>query len=289
MADQIDKDVNRSLNHYPSFGIKSRRDQLSRMMNSIFQLNQDWSYYQGYNDICSAPLMAVEENMGFHVSVAISNYFIKDFLKSSFDKGVIPALNLMMKIIEGTHKEVYEKISFLEMPTFAVSWIITWFSHDLDSSEDIYRIFDYCIASHPAVSIYLAAATVIHNKDQLEDLEEGDIATLHMIFQKLGTENFDLEKVIALTEDLMEAYPPEDLLYDNKKIGFENDSPIIDPSLQLTTKIIQVAKETQEKYIAYPQSRVEKYGEYVTKGNLAAGTVTMICLYFIAQYYRSED
>ncbi|CAI2371134.1 unnamed protein product [Moneuplotes crassus] len=285
-ANQIDKDVNRSFKHFTSVGIKNKISQLSRMMNSIFQINQDWFYYQGFHDICSVPLMVFDENMAFHVSISISNYFIKDFFKFSFDKGINPALMLMMKIIQVTHKEVYEKISFLEIPPFAVSWIITWFSHNLNSSEDICRIFDYCTASHPTASIYLAAATMIHNKDKLEDLEEGDIASLHLIFQKLGTDNFDLEKIVALTEDLMKTYPPEDLLYENRKIGLENDSPILNPSLQLTTKIIQVAEETQEKYIIFPHDKSPKSGKYLSVGNLAAFLI-LIILYFIVQYYRS--
>jgi len=49
----------------------------------------------------------------------------------------------------------------------------------------------------------------------LDDLEENDIATVHMIFQKLGTENFDVEKIIQIAKSLMEQYTPENLVYDN--------------------------------------------------------------------------
>jgi hypothetical protein len=144
MADQIEKDVKRSLNHYNiNIGKDAYRKQLSNTMNSIFQTNKEWSYYQGYNDICSTSLMALNENLGYHASLSISNYFIRDYLKTSFEKGVIPALKLMMKIVKATNPKVYEAISFIEMPTFSVSWIITWFSHDLDDAKDIYRLYDY--------------------------------------------------------------------------------------------------------------------------------------------------
>ena len=144
MSDQIDKDVNRSLNHFKiKLGKDIQKKKLSIILNSIFQQNKEWSYYQGYNDICSAPLMACNENTGYHVTSSISHYFIRDYLKSTFEKGVIPALKLMMKIIKGTNSEIYDKIKFIDMPTFAVSWIITWFAHDLDDEEDIFRIFDF--------------------------------------------------------------------------------------------------------------------------------------------------
>jgi hypothetical protein len=144
MADQIDKDVNRSLNHFNlSFGLKMYRNKLSEMMQALFETNQAWSYYQGYNDVCSVSLVAMNQNMGYHVAQSLSHYYFKDFLKSSFDKGVIPALNLMMKIIQATNPDIHDKISFIQMPTFAVSWIITWFAHDLDDINDTYRIFDF--------------------------------------------------------------------------------------------------------------------------------------------------
>jgi hypothetical protein len=58
MADQIEKDVNRSLNHFNlSFAINSYRKQLSDMMNALFQLNPRWSYYQGFNDVSSVFLV----------------------------------------------------------------------------------------------------------------------------------------------------------------------------------------------------------------------------------------
>lgn len=231
MADQIEKDVNRSLNHYsiPSFSMAAYRKQLSTIMGAIFEQNKDWSYYQGYNDVCSVFLMTLSENLGYHAALSVSHYYIKDFLKSTFEKGVIPALKLMMKVIQ-TRSDIYEKISFIDMPTFAVSWIITWFSHALEDSN---TIFDYCIASHPATIIYIAAATVIYNGDALLDMEEEDMATVHMIFQNLGTENFDLDEILKITEELIAEYPIEDLLYDNRKIGFEANSPIMDKSLQV--------------------------------------------------------
>lgn len=68
---------------------------------------------------------------------------MRDYLRESFEQGVIPALNLLMKIIQGTDAEVYEKIKFMEIPTFAVSWIITWFAHDLEIVNEIHRLYDY--------------------------------------------------------------------------------------------------------------------------------------------------
>ena len=276
MADQIEKDVNRSLNHFNlSFFQGAYKKQLSKIMTALFDRNRSWSYYQGFNDVCSVCLVALSENLGFHASLSLSHYYMRDYLRSTFEKGVIPALNLMMKIIQGTNPHVYEKISFLEMPTFAVSWIITWFAHDLEDPNDMYRIYDYCIASHPATVIYMAAATVIYNKDMLLEMEEDDMATVHMIFQKLGSENFELEDILKITHKLMKEYPVDSLLYDNRKIGFEADSPILNTELQIDQKLAIVSEATNKEYIFFEIKPWDRYKTYLSYANVAA--VAIIC------------
>jgi len=41
---------------------------------------------------------------------------------------------------------------------FTLSWVLTWFSHNLQSFDDITRIFDHLLASHPVMPIYLTVA-----------------------------------------------------------------------------------------------------------------------------------
>jgi len=50
----------------------------------------------------------------------------------NFDPGVIPLLKLMMKILEDVDKECYNIISSIgDVPTFTVSWLLTWYAHIL--------------------------------------------------------------------------------------------------------------------------------------------------------------
>ena len=161
MADQIDKDVTRSLNSYKLESLLNHyRSQLSNILLALFQTNKEWSYIQGFNDVWSVFLYVVNEDMGYHTSWSATRYFMKDYLRSNIELGVIPALKLMMGIIKENNIDVYNKLSFMDTPTFAVSWIITWFAHDLDNIKDVFRIYDFWLASHPSSIIYLSAATV---------------------------------------------------------------------------------------------------------------------------------
>lgn len=44
------------------------------------------------------------------------------------------------------------------MPYYALSWILTWFSHDLESLDKIARLFDLFVASSPLMPVYAASA-----------------------------------------------------------------------------------------------------------------------------------
>ena len=55
--------------------------------------------------------------------------------------------------------EIYSSFYSSEVGTvFSLSWLITWFGHVLDDIRHIVRLYDFFIASHNLMPIYLAAA-----------------------------------------------------------------------------------------------------------------------------------
>jgi len=44
------------------------------------------------------------------------------------------------------------------MPFFALSWVLTWFSHDLESVAVVARLFDFLVAHNPVMVCYLVVA-----------------------------------------------------------------------------------------------------------------------------------
>lgn len=44
------------------------------------------------------------------------------------------------------------------MPYYALSWILTWFSHDFEDYEKVVRLLDLFIASHAIMPVYIASA-----------------------------------------------------------------------------------------------------------------------------------
>lgn len=78
------------------------------------------------------------------------------------------------------------------LPFFALSWILTLFSHDVDTLEPIQRMFDFLLSRNPISAIYLAVAILIAKKPQMLELvkEMGqeamdDPSILHPLFARL--------------------------------------------------------------------------------------------------------
>jgi len=45
---------------------------------------------------------------------------------------------------------------------FCLSWLITWYGHVLSDFQDIVRLYDFFMACHPLMPIYLAAGVRIY-------------------------------------------------------------------------------------------------------------------------------
>ena len=51
---------------------------------------------------------------------------------------------------------------------FALSWLITWYGHVISEHKYIVRLFDFFVATHPLMPLYIAAAMgKPHTPDQL--------------------------------------------------------------------------------------------------------------------------
>ncbi len=67
-------------------------------------------------------------------------------------------LALLFPLIAYIDPQVYSYLAKSGVePFFALSWIITWFSHELENLDRISRLFDVFIVSHPMMPLYLSA------------------------------------------------------------------------------------------------------------------------------------
>lgn len=114
---------------------------------------------QGYHDVVSIFLLVLEEDhLTFALTEAMSHAYLSDYMTKDFDT-VSKSMRILMTIVKLVDKELYAflKKSKIE-PFFATSWLITWFAHDIKNVDEIARIFDALLCSHPMFCFYVCAA-----------------------------------------------------------------------------------------------------------------------------------
>lgn len=98
---------------------------------------------------------------------------------------------------------------------FCLSWLITWFGHVVNGLDRIIRMYDFFIASHPLMPMYLAAAVVLY-REKLLLSTECDMCILHSILSKVP-DDLPFELLISRAGDLFLLYPPDQLTADTEK------------------------------------------------------------------------
>ena len=164
-AEQVNFDVQRSLWHFDDCSkwtkeqVDLKRISLTNIVMSILCKNDSLYYYQGFHDfVCVFMLVINDDKLAFHLAENATLLYITDFMRSTFDI-VTDLMKIIFCILEMADHTLYAflKRSSIE-PFFATSWLLTWFSHDVPSLNDVARIFDALLCSPPIYILYLSVA-----------------------------------------------------------------------------------------------------------------------------------
>lgn len=102
-------------------------------------------------------LVVDDDQLAFALSESISRNFITDFMRSDF-RNLCLFMRLIFDIIKIKDKKLYKHLKQSKIePYVALSWLITWFAHDVKSLDEIARVYDAILSSPPIFSIYLCA------------------------------------------------------------------------------------------------------------------------------------
>lgn len=94
-------------------------------------------YYQGLHDVASVLLLVAGEPAAFDMLCRLSTGHLRDATRSSLDP-VIELLGLMGPIVAAADEELASFLVKQGLPPFyALSWFITWFSHDLQDFGEV--------------------------------------------------------------------------------------------------------------------------------------------------------
>ncbi|XP_034066404.1 TBC1 domain family member 20 isoform X2 [Gymnodraco acuticeps] len=173
---QVVLDVRRSMKRFPKGMRASERavlqEQMIDIILEVLKHTPQLHYYQGYHDVAVTLLLVVGERMTIAMLDTLSNHHLRA------EVGTI----------------------------FALSWLITWYGHVLSDFKHTMRLYDFFLASHPLMPIYLAATIVLHREKEVKKTE-CDMAMVHHLLSRIP-QDLPYELLIGQAQDLFDQYPP---------------------------------------------------------------------------------
>merc|ERR1712137_6925 len=214
--DIVTKDVERSMwswgtcQHHPQQRTKYRA-QLKSTINSLLTHHPELHYYQGYHDVATVLIMCLHKtNLVYACLERLSTSYLRDCMYTRLD-AVIQHLSMLIPIIQCADPELARFLKASEVdPTFAISWILTWFSHNITDPVSIYRLFDFFLSSHPLQPLYFSAAMVLLARDEVLS-KRCEMSSVHKCVVSLTKTMTlkDIKRTIDYSRDLIGKYPPK--------------------------------------------------------------------------------
>lgn len=212
---QVVMDVNRSLKRFPP-GISDQerpglQDQLTRLIVRVLRAHPDLHYYQGYHDVAITFLLVVGEEMAYQIVERLSTGpWLKEFMTSTMERTTY-LLHFMYPVLEKEDKVLHAFLERSEVGTvFALPWLITWFGHVLPNYTDVVRLYDFFLAQPPMMAVYLAAAIVLHRREDVLKVD-CDLASVHGLLARIPLDSPPFEQLLVSAKRLYDHHPPKKL------------------------------------------------------------------------------
>ena len=125
-------------------------------------------------------------------------------------------LQLIYPLLRGSDPDLYKYMETSEVGTvFALSWFLTWFSHDVERLDTIARMFDFVLSSHPLSVVYIIVAMLRNVKSELKRTVPCDMASLISYLRdapaRICSKDTNMERVLRDANSLMCRFPPSKL------------------------------------------------------------------------------
>ena len=121
------------------------------------------------------------------VLLKLAQSHLRDAMRANFHQLQCALKLIVMPLLATLDPQLHSHLRDCEMePYFCLSWIITWFSHDIRDTSLIKRLYDCFIVSHPLMVVYMSVAMMVHPLNRIEVLGvDCDFACVHNALAEL--------------------------------------------------------------------------------------------------------
>ncbi|PSR76573.1 hypothetical protein PHLCEN_2v8331 [Hermanssonia centrifuga] len=205
---QVRLDTDRSFVLYPVDDMKERerrQNDLHDLIVGVFRKRRRLNYFQGYHDIISVLFLTLPKELQFLCAEKLSLHRVRDSMGSGLEPvvGLLRIMKRLMILADAEYAALLEQNA--PLPYYALSNLLTLFSHDMPTLPLIQHVFDYLLCRPPISVVYLATAVVLARKQEVEILQqEGEEGMIHSLLSSLPDLYDDEEQVAAQKESVFE-------------------------------------------------------------------------------------
>jgi len=184
------------------------------MINTLLAAHPSLYYYQGFHDVATVFLLLVGEARAYPMLERVALHHLRPALTSNLES-MLQLLSLLPHLIAFACPKLHTFLLRAGVePYYAISWVLTWFAHDVDQWESITRLYDAFLASHPMFCLYLAAILVARSHPDILR-QECDYPTVHSYLSRLPGLLNQIQVAEECVQDaakLMDQFPPSSLV-----------------------------------------------------------------------------
>ncbi|KAI0821850.1 rab-GTPase-TBC domain-containing protein [Trametes gibbosa] len=187
---QIGLDTDRSFVLYPVENASANREKLQAGLNhlivSVFRRRSRLHYFQGYHDIVSVLFLSLPKELHLPTTEKISLHRVRDSMGTTLEP-VVGLLRILKRILHLADEKFAATLEgAAPLPYYALSNLLTLFSHDIPTLALVQHIFDYLLCRPPIAVVYLAAALTLMRREEVQMLEdEGEEGMMHSLLTSL--------------------------------------------------------------------------------------------------------
>ncbi|KAH7106881.1 rab-GTPase-TBC domain-containing protein [Auriculariales sp. MPI-PUGE-AT-0066] len=181
---QIQLDTDRSFVLYPVGD--DRKDGLKQDLNalivSLMRRRRKLHYFQGYHDIISVLFLTLPYSVALAAAEKMSLHRLRDAMGTGLEP-LVGQLQVLKRLLRLADPEIAAMVeTATPLPYYALSNLLTLFSHDVPTLHLIQHVFDYLLCRPPSAIIYLAAVVILAHSDSIRKLvDEDEAGMLHAV------------------------------------------------------------------------------------------------------------
>lgn len=185
------------------------KSNLADLIVKLLKDKQSLHYYQGFHDVCLTYMIMFGVDEAYQRLDKIIDSHFSTFMQPTMNEAQ-EFLALIPILLELHDNQLGKFFEIAEVGTiFALSWVITWFSHDIRNEDDVAEIFKFLQEQDPHFILYLCAEVVMLKRDELLKLEPEMSTVHHFLCQIPRKEKLPVSKLLKNAQESFSKWSPE--------------------------------------------------------------------------------